>query len=179
MFFIETERLKLLPLTHEQLQQCSVDRNGFEKSIGLEPSSMLIDAEYEGELQDAMQHYWLPKTLENPSQFEWFTSWEIILKSNNTIIGGIGFIGYPNDDGETEIGFMIDQRHHRKGYALEAIAGMIDWAFRDNNTKHIVAQTIPGNLASKQLLLKAGFTFICTVADRTIFKYSPPISGVV
>jgi RimJ/RimL family protein N-acetyltransferase len=172
MFFIETERLKLLPLSHEQLQLCHADRNAFERSIGLQPSRMLVDAEYENEVKDAMEHFWLPKTLANPLQSEWFTSWEIILKSINTTIGGIGFLGYPNEDGETEIGFMIDQQYHRMGYALEAIAGMIAWAYRDKNTKYILAQTVPENLASRQLLIKAGFTFVCTVADRAMFKYT-------
>jgi ribosomal-protein-alanine N-acetyltransferase len=43
MFFIESERLRLIPLTHAQLLLWKESREKMELSMGLNPSNMLID----------------------------------------------------------------------------------------------------------------------------------------
>src|ERR1700733_146114 len=111
MFFIESERLKMIPLTHQLLQLLHHNRTAMEASLGLNISNMQIDPFYKNEVDDAMINFWLPKTLEYPDAYKWYTNWEIILKSNNTSIGGMGFAGEPNENGEAETGYMVDQQH--------------------------------------------------------------------
>ena len=157
MFYIETPRLKLIPLTHQLLQSYQADRASMESSMGLQPSSMQIDPLYKKELQDALTYFWLPQTLAHPDNYYWYTNWEIVLKSTNTSVGGIGFIGFPDAMGETEVGYMLDEMQHGKGYALEALEGMLAWAFSDDHTAAIVARTAETNHSSRKLLIKAGF----------------------
>jgi len=157
MFFIESERLKMIPLTHHLLQLLHTDRAAMEFSLGLNISSMLIDPFYKNEVDDAMVNFWLPKTLEHPETYIWYTNWEIILKSTNTSIGGMGFAGEPNENGEAETGYMIDQQHHNKGYATEALQLLTDWALAQERVKSIIVHTYEHNLASRKILAKCGF----------------------
>ncbi|NHA07954.1 GNAT family N-acetyltransferase [Mucilaginibacter sp. HC2] len=157
MFFIESERLRLIPLTHHQLQLMHTDRPAMELSLGLNPSAMLIDPLYQHEIDDAMINFWLPKTLEYPEQYKWYTNWEIVLKNTNTSIGGMGFGGEPNEKGEVETGYMIDGNHHNKGYATEALRTMIQWAFGHDAVQAIVIRTFADNLPSRKMMDKCGF----------------------
>jgi RimJ/RimL family protein N-acetyltransferase len=81
-----------------------------------------------------------------------------VRKDTNTTIGGTGFTGYPNADGETEIGYMLDKQEHGKGYATEALNRLINWAFMHNHVKYIIAHTYEDNMPSRKLLLNCGFT---------------------
>jgi len=157
MFFIESERLKLMPLTHQQLLLLRQDRALMEISIGLTPSFMLVEPLYYAEIIDALDNFWLPNTLAYPEKYLWYTGWELVLKSTNTSIGGMGFAGYPNDNGEAEIGYMIDGNQHNKGFATEALQTMIAWAFTHQFVKAIVVHTYADNLPSRRLLDKCGF----------------------
>ena len=167
MFFIESERLRLIPLTHKQLQLTHTDRQAMELSLGLNPSAMVIDPPYQHEIDDAMINFWLPKTLEHTEQYLWYTSWEIVLKSTNTIIGGMGFGGEPNEKGEVETGYMIDGNHHNKGYATEALQTIIQWAFGHEKVQAIIVRTFTDNLPSRKMMDKCGFTLVDDV-DRLL-----------
>ncbi|WP_295717602.1 GNAT family N-acetyltransferase [Mucilaginibacter sp.] len=157
MFFIESERLKLMSLTHEQLLLLRQDRALMEISIGLTPSFMLVEPFYYAEIIDALDNFWLPNTLAHPEKYLWYTDWELVLKSANTSVGGMGFAGYPNENGEAEIGYMIDGNHHNKGFATEALKTMIAWAFTHQFVKAIIVHTYADNLPSCRLLDKCGF----------------------
>lgn len=157
MFFIESERLKMTPLTHELLQLLHANRQTMEVALGLNISAQQINELYLKEIDDAMVNFWLPKTLEHADAYEWYTDWEIILQSTNTAIGGMGFNGEPNESGEAEIGYMIDQQHQNKGYATEALQLLIKWAFTHNTVKAIIVHTYADNLPSIKILSKCGF----------------------
>lgn len=158
MFFIESERLKLIPLTHELLQLYHTNRSALDQHLGLTASAIQVAPGYQSEIDDAMVNFWLPKTLEHADRYYWYTNWEIVLKSANISIGGIGFAGYPNEAGELQVGYMIDLQQQRKGYATEALRTITDWAFKHDDVKAIIGQTPPGNAASQATLLKNGFT---------------------
>jgi ribosomal-protein-alanine N-acetyltransferase len=157
MFFIESERLRMIPLTHELLQVCDANRASMELAVGLNISNMQVDPFYKNEVDDAMVNFWLPKTLEHPEAFMWYTSWEIVLKSSSTSIGGMGFAGEPNEMGEAETGYMIDQQHQNQGYATEALQLLSGWAFTQEKVNAIIVHTYEDNMASRKILVKCGF----------------------
>lgn len=157
MFFIESERLKMMPLTHEQLQLLHTGRHALEKALGLTFSNWQLDEFYQKEIDDAMINFWLPKTLANPDKFIWYTDWEIILKSDKLSIGGMGFNGEPNGQGEAEIGYMIEEGHQGKGFATEALSLMSSWALQRRGVTSVVVHTYENNLPSVRILEKCGF----------------------
>ena len=156
MFFIESERLRLIPLTHTQLLLWKESREKMELSMGLNPSNMLIDPFWEEEVADALKNWFIPKTLLYPDKFEWYTNWEAVLKTDNISIGGIG-IGYPDENGEAITGYSFDQNHQNKGYATEALKRICEWGFINADVKTIWADTGADNYPSQRILIKAGF----------------------
>ncbi|SHM79986.1 Protein N-acetyltransferase, RimJ/RimL family [Chitinophaga jiangningensis] len=169
MFFLETERLKLIPLTHDLLQLCNQNRPEMEARLGLTTNVMKISQEYVTEIQYAMAHFWLPQTAAHPDNYFWYTNWEIVLTSCNMAIGGIGFAGAPDDKGFAEIGFMLDEHFHGQGYAAEALRAMINWAFGHEAVRHVVARTYEDNAPCRRLLLGAGFMPVA--ADGRLLTY--------
>ncbi len=157
MFFIESERLKLMPLTHQQLQLLNISRNNLEAALGLQLSNWQVDELYQKEIDDALINFWLPKTLANPDEFIWYTSWEIILKAENLSVGSIGFAGEPNEHGEVEIGYMIDEAQHSKGFASEALQSLSNWALQQERVMGVIVHTFANNLPSINILTKCGY----------------------
>ncbi|SHN18491.1 GNAT family N-acetyltransferase [Mucilaginibacter sp. OK098] len=157
MFYIESERLRMIPLTHELLQLLHTNRQTMELALGLNISNPQISDFYKKEINDAMVNFWLPKTLANPQAYKWYTNWEIILKSDNISVGGLGFNGEPNEKGEAETGYMINEQHQNKGYATEALQLLSGWAFSRENVKAIIVHTYQDNLPSRRILSKCGF----------------------
>jgi ribosomal-protein-alanine N-acetyltransferase len=170
MFFIESERLKLIPLNYDQLLLYANDRPALEQSLLLNKSTMVIDTHYQQEINEALKNFWLPNTKTYPDLYHWYTNWEIVLKSINTPIGSIAFGGYPDDHGETTMGYLIDQHHWGQGYATEAVVTLSKWGFSSSLLKIINADTDRGNKASQQVLLKAGFKVTHTNQEKAHFK---------
>ncbi|RCH54469.1 N-acetyltransferase [Mucilaginibacter hurinus] len=169
MYTIKTERLKIIPLTHQLLKLYLADRAAMERRLGLNLSAMQISATYKAELQDALLNFWLPQTLADPNKYQWFTTWEVILKLTNTSIGAIGFAGYPNERGESEIGYVIDEQQQRKGYAAEALQAMTKWFFSHDDAKAIIANVPTDNTPSQKVLEKCNFT--CFYKNDGLLKY--------
>ncbi|WP_295796432.1 GNAT family N-acetyltransferase [Mucilaginibacter sp.] len=165
MFFIESERLLMIPLTHELLQLLHNSRAVMEQALGLKTSNYQVSEFYQKEIDDAMINFWLPKTLANPNAFKWYTDWEIVLKSINTSVGGMGFNGEPNENGEAETGYMIDEQHQNKGYATEALQLLSNWAFTDARVGSVIVHTYQDNLPSRRILIKSGFEEVGVDAD--------------
>ncbi len=158
MFFIESERLRLIPLTQKLLVLCSTDRPAMELTMGLNVSSMLIDEIWLKESADGITSFCIPKTLEFPEKYQWYSPWEIVRRDINTSIGWLGFAGYPNEAGEAEMGYLLDKKEQGKGYASEAFQTLILWAFTNPDAKCIIVHTYDDNLPSKKMLIRCGFT---------------------
>lgn len=174
MYFIESQRLKLIPLTNQSLQLCQSNRHEMELQLGLKPSNMNIDPFYATELEDALINFWIPKTLEFPLLYQWYTNWEVVLKSTNTSIGGIGFIGFPDEKREAEIGYMIDANEQGKGYATEALKTLSQWAFQHEEVAVVKVQTAHDNIASIKILEKNGFQLVDTIDNLLTYHLQKP-----
>ncbi len=157
MINIETNRLKITALAYPQLyiwQQKG--RNELEKTLNLNLSNWEVDSLYEAETKDAIDNFWIPQTILNSEKYEWFTNWEIILKSENISIGGIGFGGYPAN-GQTPVGYLIDKKYQNQGFATEALGALVNWAFQNKMLNTILADTPKDNIGSQKTLKKNGF----------------------
>ena len=133
------------------------DSAAFEKSSGLNSSDHeKFDERIEKEITDAWK-FWIEGVKKNPFNYTWFTRWEIILKSENKIIGSCGFKGLPNDNGEVEIGYMIKPSYQNNGYMTEALKEMVRFSFMHQRVKHVLAETPQDNFPSHKVLIKNGF----------------------
>ena len=170
MFFIESERLKLIPLTHAQLLLLQESRAKMEVEMGLNPSNMLVDQIWQDELADALENWFIPKTLLYPDKWMWYTVWEAVRKDTNTSLGGFG-MGYPGENGEAVTGYSIDKNEQGKGYGTEGLKRICRWGFENPDVKMISASTDEWNEPSKRILVKAGFVETGLRDDRPFFTF--------
>jgi [ribosomal protein S5]-alanine N-acetyltransferase len=153
---LETTRLTLVPLTHEQLLLYKNDPPALSASLGVQYLERQHDPATIGEVAEALE-FWISHTLQHRDRFEWYTSWEIILKEEQVAIGGIGFAGFPNKEGKAMVGYGLDMRYHCKGYATEALSALINWAFVQPELKTIIADSPLAHIASQRVLVKNDF----------------------
>jgi len=168
MFAIDTVRLNLIPLDFECLALLKRDRILLEKHLNLNFTGHKVSFEVQEEIKKDL-NYRIEDVKENPEQFEWFTSWEIILKGQEESIGAIGFTRPPDENGTTSIGFYIDERHRKRGFATEALAAMTNWAFTNSTLLQIEAETLAQNKISQKVLQKNNF--IITGFEKEIVNW--------
>lgn len=69
--------------------------------------------------------------------------------------------------GAAELGYKIFAAHRRKGYAREAIKGMLNWAAEHFHTHRFIVSIDPGNLPSLELARTLGFVKVDEAMDET------------
>ena len=87
----------------------------------------------------------------------WYTNWEIRLRSDDTLVGEIGFGGHPNEQGEVNMACAIHPEYRHKGYAHEAVAAMKDWAFRNEFVYFVMVEESREGVCAERALQKLGF----------------------
>lgn len=124
-----------------------------------------------------MQHYpepydkkgtkrWLEWSLEN-YQKHGFGWWAIERKETGTFIGDCGVTMQPID-GEIlpEIGYHLNKKYWRKGYAGEAAAAVRDWFFQNTQFDCICSYMTHANVASCATAAKVGMRKIKEYEDE-------------
>lgn len=158
MFQITTKRLRLLPLSYENLLLMVEDRAQMEINLGLEPSSLAFHGEFK-ELRDETFAFWLENGQNENLDYRWCTNWELILTEENRSIGGLSFLGGPSSKGEVYLGFIILKEFRQHGYMTEAVEAISNWALEQEGVKKVIS-FFDGNLENKaveKMLLKSGF----------------------
>jgi ribosomal-protein-alanine N-acetyltransferase len=151
---IDTGRLILRPLTYGQVAKFRNLNNELEAELGLNDGKRTISERY----KTALEKYTMEWIKEDPENYLFATIWIIIDKDENVIVGDIGFKRKPNEKGEMEIGYAVQEHYQRKGYMSEAMKEILRWAFGHREVKSILAETRQDNKPSMKILLKNGFT---------------------
>lgn len=82
--------------------------------------------------------------------------WLVVNKETEEFIGDIGFKGKPNDERVVEIGYGLIPSAHGNGYATEAVAELVNWAFSSGVTT-VIAECHIDNMASMRVVERLGF----------------------
>ena len=150
---IDTQRLKLIPLTYGQLVKYMLTDQSLEAELQLNPTTRSISHE----LKEALEETILPNVADSSKNYLFSTLWTVILKTENSMVGDLCFVGEPNQLGEVEIGYGTYEDFRKKGFMTEAVGGIIGWATTQQNIKTIVASTDKDNPASAGVLQKNNF----------------------
>jgi RimJ/RimL family protein N-acetyltransferase len=86
--------------------------------------------------------------------------------SARTMVGHCGYHGAPDADGMVEIGYQTAPVYRRRGYAIEAVRGLIGNAFADGSVSRIRASIRPDNGPSLALAAKLGFVRVGEQMDE-------------
>lgn len=148
---LETERLSLLPLQACSLALSLEDYEKMQTELGLNVTNTILDEE----MQYAMKVR-LRKVLEDIENYLWLTNWAIVHKEQNQIIGFIMLKGCPNENGEVIVGYGIEEKYRRNGYATEALKRLTDWVFENPKALCVIADTEKTNVPSHKVLENIG-----------------------
>lgn len=163
---IETTRLILKPLTHNQLSKYIKDDHSLEKELGL----LYTKKDISRSLRDALKQTILPNVFDRDNDYLFHTLWIIISKPDNKMVGDICFVGEPDPDGEIEIGYGTYEEFTGKGFMTEAVGRIMEWAKQQPKVKSIFATTEKKNVASYSILEKNHFQPIGEVDDMLSWK---------
>ena len=91
---------------------------------------------------------------------EGFSFLFMIEKASGEMVGHCGIKRVDNplarNVGDFEVGWLVREDRWRRGYAEEAMRGVLDWAFGRVGAPHVVALTSMGNVGSWKLMEKLG-----------------------
>lgn len=150
---LETSRLFIIPLNYDQLLRYSKFDGSLEKELGVLPSKI----EFTEELKMTLEKFMIPYIIQYPDHILYATIWAIILKSENVMVGDIGFKGAPSDKGLVEIGYGTYPDFFNKGIMTEALSSITQWAFSQDGIDIILAETDKSNISSQRVLKKNNF----------------------
>jgi RimJ/RimL family protein N-acetyltransferase len=91
----------------------------------------------------------------DPSTRQWLLRL-VVVRETGEVAGYINFHGPPEDRGWVEIGYVIEPRFRRRGFAFEAAMAMFEWA-AEQGVSRFRASVGPGNEPSLTMVRKMGF----------------------
>ncbi len=151
---IETNHLKIIPLSYNQLTKYLCADDILEKEIGLTITGRTISQQ----VKDMLESFTLPRMKEAlGNNYLFHTCWLVIDKQKNAIVAELGFKGEPDHRGEIEIGYGTMPDQQGKGYMTKAVSAMINWASNRDDVTSILAETHKNNIASIRIVEKNGF----------------------
>ena len=73
------------------------------------------------------------------------------------MVGDLGFMGPPDEDGGVEIGYCVVPDRRGRGYASEAVAALVAWALAQPGVASVAARCDVVNVPSIRVLERACF----------------------
>jgi RimJ/RimL family protein N-acetyltransferase len=108
---------------------------------------------------------WLAQVQASPMIDPWQHGFNLVHRETGQAVGQCMFKGPPDDAGVVEIAYGIAPEHQGKGYATEAAAALVLFAFNHPTVRVVRAHTLPHPSASTRVLTKCGFRHVGEVID--------------
>ncbi|MFF3022480.1 GNAT family N-acetyltransferase [Gottfriedia sp. NPDC057948] len=159
-FEIETSRLKLRRFKDEDVSNFYIYRSNPDVAIyqgwenyKYQQATDFIEKQKSAEMN--IPDSWVQVAIEN--------------KMDGRLIGDIGVHTLSIPKNQIEIGFTLEPMYQNKGYAFEALQGILDYLFNELNKEKINAIADEKNSSSIKLLRKLGFQQI-KIIENSYFK---------
>ena len=133
----------------------------FEEQIGLQAAAGLRDFFVSDDVSPA----WLARLRASPGIDPWVHGFAVVHPDSHSVIGIASFKGPPGEEGAVEIAYGIVPGHQGQGYATEAAAALVAFAFSSGRVGLVRAHTLPTPNASTRVLAKCGFERVGEVVD--------------
>jgi RimJ/RimL family protein N-acetyltransferase len=147
---IRAERVSLPLLTASRMERMlGGDVAAVEAELGITlPSWWLVEREWLLRLR-------LKQILEHPEAEPWLI--RAIVPLDEPISAGlVNFHGPPDDRGFVEVGYELRPEYRGRGYAIDAVRAVFDWAAANHGVRRFRAGIAPGNERSINLVTKLG-----------------------
>ncbi len=154
---IQTARLVLIPGTQPLLEAELAGQAALARQMKVKVPESWPPSWYDDEAISWM----LERIQENISYETWgFRYFVLHGEEAGTVVGIGGYQGPPSKEGILEIGYSILPEYQRRGFATEAVEGLVRRAFEDPQVVRIIAETFPDLLHSVGLLRKTAFRLV-------------------
>jgi ribosomal-protein-alanine N-acetyltransferase len=114
---------------------------------------------------DEVSPDWLAALRGSHESDPWRHGFFLVHRETGTVIGSAGFKGPPDSTGTVEIAYGIAPAFEGQGYATEAAAALVAFAFDTPKVELVRAHTLPAVNASTRVLTKCGFRHLGGVED--------------
>lgn len=91
-----------------------------------------------------------------PSNRDWMARFIVLRGDQQYVAGHCGFHGPPRTIGRAEIGYTVFSAFRGRGYAKEAAAALVGWAF-EQGEREVFATVAPANAPSLAVVRDLGF----------------------
>lgn len=158
---IETARLRLVPYSPAHLLALVESDQRFHERFGM-PAADGLRAFI---VSDDVSPRWLAQLEASPAADPWVHGFAVVDRESRSVIGNVGFKGPPDEHGVVEIAYGIVPAFQGRGFATEAAAACVAFAFGDAAVRCVRAHTLPTRNASTRVLKKCGFEYQGEVED--------------
>ena len=139
-----TANLKLVPKTRDEVRAEIAAMSAVDKS--------------------QLSPLWLARLAVSAAVDPWVHGFALVQSGSDAVIGSCGFKG-PPVDGIVEIAYGVSPEQRGRGYATEAAAALVAFAFAHADVSVVRAHTLPDADASQRVLAKCGFEHVGEVDD--------------
>lgn len=98
------------------------------------------------------------------------SSWGIVWKDENRVIGTIGFMWIHEENASAEVGYSLSRAYWNRGIMTEALGMVLDFGFHTLQLNRIEAQHEVDNPASGAVMRKVGMRHEGTLRSRLYNK---------
>lgn len=164
---IESRRLSLVAATPELIEQDIKGSESLSEALGVDmPETWPPDLYGPG-----AKHYVLSQ-LDDVAEHGWSLWYLLTREKPSDLVGICEFKGRPDETGSVEIAYSILGKFQRKGFATEAVARLVVWAFSHHNVKEVCAETLPHLVQSIRVLQKNGFELTGAGSEAGVIRYA-------
>ncbi len=117
--------------------------------------------------------------LDDPAEQSWSFWYLTTLDEPGELVGICGFKGRPDASGSVEIGYSVLAGFQRRGFATEAVARLVGWAFSHHNVVEVCAETFPYLTQSIRVLEKNGFHLTGAGSEAGVVRYAVKKSSLI
>jgi ribosomal-protein-alanine N-acetyltransferase len=165
---VETSRLELVAATADLAQAESQDRGLLMSLLGV-----FLPEGWPPPLTENRVEFNAKRLEQHPHEAGWWF-WYIVSRESDThvAVGVASFKGPPSEAGTVEVGYSVLEPFQRRGYATEAVAALVSWAFTHSEVTTILAETYPELTPSIRVLEKNGFQNIGAGSEPGVIRFS-------
>jgi len=104
-----------------------------------------------------------------------FGHYQLVRTEDGLVIGGAGFHGPPDDDGQVEVGYVVISAARRNGYATEALRVLVEFA-GGRGVASVRGSADRSNEWSQRVMVAAGMDLVDEDASQRHYAIRlPPV----
>jgi RimJ/RimL family protein N-acetyltransferase len=168
---LETDRLTLYPSSLEGERAILQGADAVERVTGFQVAPGWPGSDWLEVLPSLLEMY--------EAQPDW-CAWNrnIVHREDRTLIGGVGCVCPPQEDGVVSLGYCIVPHYRRQGFATEAARVYLRWLQTQSSVRTIRAECLTDNTASCRILERIGMRNVGFFHDEEGYKVRWELMGV-